>query len=637
MILGLFIRSFKTYQGIHFIPLSNKHNFCGVLGNNGVGKSSILEALNCFFNDGKWNLNNVTQTKSIPFIMPIFAIKKAEIKNKDLIPTFEILDSLYRDIKDSHINLGSADKSIKDIFMHFHKESINNFNIDYYIFPIGIDNKMSPYLGILESLIKNKVGDAELSNIFKELKYMLDYVYIPRDIDTELFTRLETNQIQMLMGESLENLLNDKVTTKSILEINKKLNEFFSQLEVELDGYLYKTPTEKNINLRKSYMNNLIINSFFNIRKLHKKTGDSAIEIANLSSGEKQKALIDISHRLLKNHRKDGKNLIIAIDEPESSLHISACFEQFRALFDISQDCRQVIFSSHWYGFLPIISKANVCIISKNENSNNHLFDLIDLVNYREQINHQIRYSKGKQPYHINIKGTTDLSQSMITSIISDVPYNWIICEGTSEKIYFEKYFEREIKDNRLRIIPVGGARKVKELYRNLINPYEDIKENMGISNDKELGKIFLLTDTDSEFIDYETLDKYENVIRWRRIVNKENRTQLVKINSNPKSPETEIEDCLNGKLFVKTISEFKNEYEKLADIIKCENEYSEEISSYALDLRASEKSILKEFFDDKNGENKILFAENYIKLMTEENYIIPEWINEIKEFFREE
>ncbi|WP_239638531.1 hypothetical protein [Actinobacillus pleuropneumoniae] len=251
MILGLFIRSFKTYQGIHFIPLSNKHNFCGVLGNNGVGKSSILEALNCFFNDGKWNLNNVTQTKSIPFIMPIFAIKKAEIKNKDLIPTFEILDSLYRDIKDSHINLGSADKSIKDIFMHFHKESINNFNVDYYIFPIGIDNKMSPYLGILESLIKNKVGDAELSNIFKELKYMLDYVYIPRDIDTELFTRLETNQIQMLMGESLENLLNDKVTTKSILEINKKLNEFFSQLEVELDGYLYKTPTEKKYKSKK--------------------------------------------------------------------------------------------------------------------------------------------------------------------------------------------------------------------------------------------------------------------------------------------------------------------------------------------------------------------------------------------------
>ncbi|WP_237703656.1 AAA family ATPase [Haemophilus haemolyticus] len=58
MIAGLFITYFKTYSKINFIPLSDEHNLCGILGKNGVGKSSILEALDCFFDrDKEWNLH----------------------------------------------------------------------------------------------------------------------------------------------------------------------------------------------------------------------------------------------------------------------------------------------------------------------------------------------------------------------------------------------------------------------------------------------------------------------------------------------------------------------------------------------------------------------------------------------------
>lgn len=35
MILGLFIRNFKTYQGMNFVPLSDNHKFCGLLGKMG--------------------------------------------------------------------------------------------------------------------------------------------------------------------------------------------------------------------------------------------------------------------------------------------------------------------------------------------------------------------------------------------------------------------------------------------------------------------------------------------------------------------------------------------------------------------------------------------------------------------------
>ena len=62
MIIGTILRNFKTYNGINYIPVSHGPNFCGLVGNNGIGKSSVLEALDSFFNAKTWNYNIVTKT-----------------------------------------------------------------------------------------------------------------------------------------------------------------------------------------------------------------------------------------------------------------------------------------------------------------------------------------------------------------------------------------------------------------------------------------------------------------------------------------------------------------------------------------------------------------------------------------------
>ncbi len=49
MIIGILLRNIKTYQGINYIPLTDEDRFCGLVGNNGIGKSTILESLDCFF------------------------------------------------------------------------------------------------------------------------------------------------------------------------------------------------------------------------------------------------------------------------------------------------------------------------------------------------------------------------------------------------------------------------------------------------------------------------------------------------------------------------------------------------------------------------------------------------------------
>ncbi len=81
MIIGVFLRYIKTYQGINYIPLTNGDSFCGLVGNNGVGKSSILESLDCFFNNRSWNYNITTKKSGLdstnPYIVPVFLIKKS--------------------------------------------------------------------------------------------------------------------------------------------------------------------------------------------------------------------------------------------------------------------------------------------------------------------------------------------------------------------------------------------------------------------------------------------------------------------------------------------------------------------------------------------------------------------------------
>ena len=44
----------------------------------------------------------------------------------------------------------------------------------------------------------------------------------------------------------------------------------------------------------------------------------------------------------------------------------------------------------------------------------------------------------------------------------------------------------------------------------------------------------------------------------------------------------------------------------------------------------------LHDFFNENNGENKIIFAKNYVELMQENFRLehIPSWINDIKNFF---
>lgn len=643
MIVGIFLRYYKTYSGTHYIPLSSGSQFCGIVGDNGIGKSSVLEALDSFINNKPWNINTsykkAGSDRAQPHIVPVFLIKRDQLPGMHHEKA-EMLTKLALEynLNSPDINLTPTTRGVAKTFCEHISKIRRNVNIsEYFLIPLGIekDGEISasilngkPLVKIIgdsdsESKVTKKALSDNFSHLTYHLRYKYEYIYIPKDIDSASFTKLEASEVQKLMGESLEKIISERISKHTISQINSGLSSFLNDVESELEDYSYRTSGERQAKIKKKDVYNLIIEAFFNIRSLNKKQNNDWIEINSLSSGEKQRAIMDIAYSFLTNHRENGDNLIIGIDEPECSLHMSACFEQFEKLYSISNIIKQLIFTSHWYGYLPTVE--NGCTTAIMKNNGEHHFELYDLASYREEVRKKIKTSSKEIPFDIKIKSVNDLIQSIISSCLADKPYNWLICEGTTEKIYLSHYLSELIADSRLRIVPVGGASEVKKIFKHLEASYDEIKKDMK-------GKVFLLSDTDAELVSYETPSMPHIVCK--RIVNSDNITKLVDISSNPVAPSTEIEDCLNPRIFVEVLKKFSEQHEFLTALIPSGIEQIEESnsSSYVMDLRPKDKKKLDSFFDTEGI--KYSFSKSYQEFSQNGDFKRPEWISLIEKFF---
>ena len=97
MLIGVFLRNLKTYTGINYVPLTNGHSFCGLVGNNGIGKSSVLEAFDSLFNDKSWNYNVVVKKSGLPttkpHIVPVYLLSVSHV-SEGYLEIYEICQPL---------------------------------------------------------------------------------------------------------------------------------------------------------------------------------------------------------------------------------------------------------------------------------------------------------------------------------------------------------------------------------------------------------------------------------------------------------------------------------------------------------------------------------------------------------------
>jgi len=710
VIIGVFLRHIKTYKGINFIPISDGSSFCGLVGENGVGKSTVLESLDSFFHHKEWNINieHISKTDAnTPYIIPIFLIEKNKLKLSSEEESYvEKIDQALRSNNSSDLPAKSKDIGLK-AFEHIQKiiENLENHN-DYYFIALGLNKDNTKTFGLFKNTIisyfeeddlpeiritkkieqtlemeededddedfvslenlqdenideddeddeddEEKEGKEDktsfatkilngqiIGKIFHKIIGLYNYIYIPKELTAEEFTKLHNREFEVLMGKTLNETLEGFIGKTLVNNINNKLDTLVNSINEDLNFYTYKTPQTRQQKLRKTDIYKLITDAYFGIRQIHQDFDGKPIPITKLSSGEKQKAILNIASILLeKNHPKNvDKYIIFAFDEPESSLHISACFDIFQQLHKTSTFCNQLIFTTHWYGFLPAVLDGCTVIISKDK-KREHLFDFVNLYKYREETK-QLRKQSNRQqqfPSSIRLKSINDLVQSIICGSMSDNPFNWIICEGSSDKIILSHFLKELIDDKNLRILPLGGREEVKQLYSHLSIAFKDFDSEIS-------GKVFLLCDTDSIANTQLFNDAQHKKLLFRRLINdsKTGTTRLVHINDLTQSEPTELEDVLNSETFIKTLESFKDKYpDVLEDLIE-DNYSSLEENTFtpsAWAFRFSSASPQrKKIFSIFNITEKIKseFAYRYIDNVENENDL--PWIEEIKKFFKD-
>lgn len=635
MILGAALKNYKVYKNLQYIPISSGQSFTAFLGPNGIGKTSIFEALDKFFNGGEWvhNHDSTKGTDETGFIAPLFLVEMDSISlNKKERKVASIVSDYFWGY--SGAAYAPLISQLKSAIVSLNQQGVTAET--HYLFMLGWRHQTSEvHIPYFEKDLQNLIDEdldlsfaADVGDLLKKIKSHYRYIYLPAEADSMDFAKMESFYFQKLLDEDIRKKIQGSISKASIKEINESLREFVDQINVSLDGYAYKGKWKEL--LTSNDLIDRIFTAYFGTKVLHRKgVGKNDTVIKNLSSGEKRQALIDLSYALLSRSKERKYQVILAIDEPDASMHVSACHDQFEKIANIPNLCSpqpQVLINTHWYGFIPILRSGLAHSLTRTPDAID--FFSFNLENFREHINQSVKSTSGKYPKEIELKSYQDMIQSVVVSMLRSKPYNWIFCEGSSDRIYLNHYLSDLIDASNLRIVPLGGFKQVRRVYAYLLAPL----------GDKEAGfksKAICLVDTDAQK-EHVELNKAVKNLAFKRIVRNEadEKIWLVDIDDQMSFP-TEIEFSLKEEVFTKLMQDTASSknlenFAELKRIVGSTNKIKGSTNLYDyLNLGPKDKSeIMNKFFDV--GINKVNFARAYVKNDPDKEFQ-PDWIIELR------
>ena len=555
MILAAILRNYKCYKGINLIPFCSDdvQDMNIIIGNNGVGKSAILEGMDTFFNDAPWipnkdvkGKNNEVAVGAVLLIQKVFVDSQLDTREKSIAG--EISEYFWSiDENNPYVKRGYSD------FITL-RNHVSSYRGEYYLFIVGreYEQRDIQFLTFTKSVsaaltIEPKPTSKTLSAFIEKILSRYTYIYIPVETSISEFVKLQNQSMQSLTDSNVKedissNLRKKFITRKksagreekrSLLDyVNDALENYVLKIESDIQqidsSYSYKPGPRQATKLTANHITDAIISAYYS-RRSFKKDGK---DIQNLSSGEKRIILIDIISAFIK---KDNptRELIIGIDEPENSLHISKCYNQFKKIEEIAVGYgHQLFVTTHWYGSLPSLSSGNLIHIDSSSTPSIH-----SISNYYED--------RGGLPEDIQLKGYFDLTSSLLYAFRESIE-NWLLVEGFEDK----KYIEYHLKDSKLRVIPLGGCANVKKLYEYLYIPMS--------SNDfkYKATKICCIIDTDPlcPVLNLPSGEDNSHLL-IRRLHEQDNgEITFLKID-NPNRRDTEVEEILSPKQFYDAIS----------------------------------------------------------------------------------
>ena len=416
--------------------------------------------------------------------------------------------------------------------------------------------------------------------------------------------------MQTLMDKSIKETITKALASRRIIRssgrarkqislltiINEELEDFITNVEKDIqtidNSYNYKLNKKQTKNLTANHITDAIIKAYYTKRTLKK----GKFSIQTLSSGEKRVALTDLILAFIRKREITDNHLVIAIDEPENSLHISNCYKQFHKLEDISGRC-QLFVTTHWYGSLPILNKGSLIHINKGQE-----ILLFDLDNYFED--------RRKHPDDIYLKGFFDLTSSILSAFRDD-DRNWLLVEGKDDKKYLEYYLKPEER-SKINILPLGGCANVKKVYEYLFTPMSSKQTEFTPTK-----KIMCLVDTDElcTEIAVSSITKNEQLLIKRLHENEQHVIEFKKI-EDPNKKATEIEEILEPLKFYNSL--------KAAITQFGDDNIKECINSFDFDENIENSRI--------KGDYSILNHKGNGRNVREDKELISQFIDDYKE-----
>lgn len=600
MLIGLFLRHYKCYKKLNYISFITPYNqpkLNLIVGNNGSGKSSLLEAIDVYFNKSKFVLSKDEKWQEA-LVSPVFLIDKSftdkiwnnhigKIKKKEVEDITEFISNFLWNLEPA--KAATTQNNFKKVRNTFGKQYSQK---SHFLLVDGIDYEGNIALATFDQLYNDLVEnftEPVLKQFFYSLRASIVYVYIPVETTIKDYLRLEGNGIQILMGTDVkakidsifqEIITKDKRKISLIGYINETLGEFVNTTQESIqkieENYSFEPDYGYKQNVTSKDLRGQIITEFFKNRQL--KRGKTKIE--DLSSGQRKKALVDIIYSLIKiNYENNEKELIIAIDEPEASLHINNCYNQFEKLHKIASHNIQTLVTTHWYGAIPIMESGTVMHVQEelDKPPNISIFDSSNV--YDNHNAHRIE--------DINFKSIYDLASSLL-SMLRNGNKNWVIVEGKSDKYYLESYLDKD----KIRVLSVGGIDRLIDLVDFLSIPLSNRNEKKESKN-----KIIFISDNDREY--KASSSKTSSILYFKRYIFQEGKVKLVDY-SVPKHGEVlRIEDVMNADIMWKALNNIAEDIEDLKKIL---SNFTQE-KDFTVSMFKGDYAF---FRSDKNGQQKI-------------------------------
>lgn len=372
------ISNFRGIDKLDSLAISDINTF---VGKNDSGKSSILHALNCFFNDKSFDPKDIFKGKpetektfiEISF-QPSVEIDDLALDSEKLLTIKKDFEIVSEKVKSSSFykNLDFSEEKYQDLW-NKKEEDLNQLINELGVAPEKSGRGKKNVIRIAQ--IKTALETSEkiekyhpLGDLIKNLEKTYEGISFPEysifeaEQDLSVETTSFQSQFKPIISAFFENTKTEtqeieKGLKKNLASEFEEIRKFMVKNVAGLKKFNPTTEFDWSKSLKKFDLNLEFEGDSFDVPISHKGTGF--------------KRLLMVAYFEYLANKKAAKNQIFAIEEPETYLHPSAQEDLLNSIIEISENS-QFFLTTHSPVFAGATDGENSVLVTKKVNGISH-------------------------------------------------------------------------------------------------------------------------------------------------------------------------------------------------------------------------------------------------------------------------